>query len=73
MDEWDERRQRNREAQARYRARNAKLLVHARKVANILVRQSWRHDDIKIIVAALRASFTKEGIAELRKELARRD
>jgi len=65
-DAWDDaigdyKGERNRTAQARYRARYKKRLAQARTVTNIMMRQSLRSDDIAKLAAALRAKFTKQG------------
>ena len=59
----------NRQAQLRYRQRHAKQLAQARRVAAILMRQSWPADKIKELANSLRALLPDEGIRALRKEL----
>jgi hypothetical protein len=61
-----ERRESKRLAQARYRVRHAKRLAAARRVANILVRQS---PDVHDLAAALRATLAPADLALLRKTL----
>jgi len=59
-----------RQAQARYRKRHAKRLAHARRVTNILVRQTWHAGDLKQLAASLQALLTKQDVRELRRALA---
>jgi hypothetical protein len=68
----EEKRERNRLAQARFREAHAKRLALAREVTNILVRQTEHRDDIPRLAEALRAVLSKEGVAALRKALATR-
>jgi hypothetical protein len=65
-------RQRNAEAQRRYRKHNAKRLTAARKVRNILARQKTYVGDIEALAKVLRACLTDDGIKELRRALGRR-
>jgi len=66
-----ERAEQRRQAQARYRKRHAKRQTHARSVTNILVRQTWHADDIKLLAASLQALLTEQYVRELRRALAR--
>ena len=68
----DEKAERNRLAQARYRERTAKQRANVRAVSNALMRQTERADDINRIAAALRATLTPAGIKALRQALGRR-
>ena len=59
----------NRRAQLRYRQRHAKQLAQGRRVAAILMRQSWHADKIEELANSLRALLPDECIRALRKEL----
>ena len=50
----DQRGERNRQAQARYRARHAKSLIKARSVASMLMKQSWYPSDIAKLARTIR-------------------
>jgi hypothetical protein len=63
------RRERNRQAQARYRERHAERLALVRKISAILKRQSWHQDDAAVLVAALRTLAGDECIRALGREL----
>ena len=63
--------ERNRLAQARYRQRSAKWRTSVRVIGNILMRRAERADDIGRIAVALRAMLTPDGIAALRRQLGR--
>ena len=67
----EERAERNRLAQARYRQRHAKRQAEVRAISSILMRQRWYAADVKRLAAALRAMLGRSGIAALRKQLGR--
>ena len=67
----EERAERNRLAQARYRERHAKRQAEARAIISILMRQSWNAADVKRLAAALRTTLGRSGTAALRKQLGR--
>jgi hypothetical protein len=61
-------RKRVRDAQARYRERHAERISEARKVANILIRESGR--DIERLAKLLVELLTEDEQRQLRKALA---
>jgi len=68
----EEKRERNRLAQARFRESHARHIAAVREITNILVRRSERYDDIPRLAGALRTVLSKEGVAALRKALTTR-
>jgi hypothetical protein len=65
----EERGERRREAQQRYRKRHRKQLAQARKVMGILLRQTSYHDDVTALAAALRDCLPADDIRALRRAL----
>jgi hypothetical protein len=67
----DDRRERNRLAQRRYRERHKRKRAHIRTITNILTRQAQHHGELKRFVDALRALMQDEWLKALQKELRR--
>jgi hypothetical protein len=65
----EEKGERNRKAQADYRARNRIRIKAANKIRAIVVRQTWNHGDEEKIAQALKLLLSPEGIAEVVKAL----
>jgi hypothetical protein len=63
------RRERNRQAQVRYRERHADRLAQVRKISAILKRQSWHQDDAVVLAGALRTLLGDECTRALGREL----
>jgi hypothetical protein len=69
MDEYDERRERNRQAQARYKKAHAEILSTARRVGQILMRQTWYARDATELAAAIRGLIGRECCRDLARAL----
>jgi hypothetical protein len=69
--EWDERREQKRRAQANYRKRHAERFAQARKIVGILMRQRWYPRDAERLAARLHYFLGKDRVKELRAELGR--
>jgi hypothetical protein len=67
----NERRERNRAAQARYRERHATTLVEARKMAALLARRKWHAADMARLADMLRGFLGEPGVKALVRELHR--
>jgi hypothetical protein len=65
----EQRAQRNRQAQARYRESHAIDLATARKLMAILTRQSGRADDMQQLADLLRQRYREASLRQLRVEL----
>jgi len=63
------RRQKNREAQARWRERHIKQRRNAQRIANLLIRRKWPDGTIEELAGLLGMFLTREGARSLRREL----
>jgi hypothetical protein len=61
--------ERNRQAQADYRARNRKRIAAANKIRAIVVRQTWNYGDEQKIADAFKLLLSPESVAEVVKAL----
>jgi hypothetical protein len=67
----DDRRERHRAAQARYRKTHAATLAEARKVAAFLARRKWYASDMARLAEMLRGLLGEVGVMALVQELRR--